>query len=172
MATKNKLETSSADKSEILAKYGQKDADFSGKTEEELKKVKKFSFGGKIMNCFCKKVYDGDTVHLVFDIAGDYKYWSCRLYGYNSAEMNPKHEDEEKNRKEKESAIKARDYLAKLILNKFVVVQFIKSTDRYGRLLVNIYLVDDKSGNILFVNKMMIDNGHGAEYYGEGDKKY
>lgn len=125
-----------------------------------LTNAKKFTFDGKVMACYCKKVYDGDTVHLVFRFSGEIYYQSCRLYGFNSAEIKSKDPEE------KEKAIAARDFLKDLVLDKIIYAKFYPE-DKYGRLLAELY-TDEKT----CVNSLMVQNGHGAEYFGKGEKKY
>jgi len=130
---------------------------------------------------YCSKVYDGDTIHVVYDMFDVYyskrhmlaprplNGWitksSVRLFGYDTAEVNSK--DPEL----KSYANLARDELAKLILNKYVHLE-IKGTDKYGRLLGVIY--EETLSNIFpdyekSINKHMASK-FGKEYYGEGSK--
>lgn len=167
-STNKQLEMSPAD---ILTAYKETYDLFHGFDAEQIKNAKKFTLDGTVTRCFCTKVYDGDTVHLSVVIHNDVYKVSCRMYGYNSAEMRPKHADPEKNKAEKEKAIAARDYLSELICGKYVIAQFMPE-EKYGRALANIYLVDAEGKSVKCVNKMMIESGHGAEYYGMGEKNY
>jgi micrococcal nuclease len=101
------------------------------------------------------KVYDGDTItiasKLPYDNSPIYRF-SVRLLGIDSPEMKSKN-------KEKQLAIVARDALANLIMNKTIHIKNI-STEKYGRVLANVYLED------LHINQWMLDNKHAIPYDG------
>lgn len=104
------------------------------------------------------KVYDGDTITISAQVAGNpcyrtYYRWSVRLRGIDTPEIKSKTQDE------KEAAIVARDALSNKILNKKILLKNIKY-DKYGRLLADVYF------NNLFLNKWMLDNKYGVEYDG------
>lgn len=126
--------------------------------------VPKFSLKGINAVAACVKVYDGDTIHLIFALNSRYQKFSCRMFGYNSAEMNSKSAEEKK------IAEISKNYLASRILNKVVYAKF-DDFDKYGRPLVTIYeLTDTKIGGSL--NDEMLKLGHGKPYLGFGEKKY
>ncbi len=107
------------------------------------------------------KVYDGDTI----TIAGRLPYPESRLYrfqvrllGIDSPEIKGKMD------KEKEAAHKSQHALESLVLNKTVLLREI-STEKYGRILANVYLVTDTEE--LLVNKWMLTNGHAVPYDGK-----
>jgi micrococcal nuclease len=106
---------------------------------------------------YCKviKVYDGDTVTVGSRITGTnivYRF-SVRLAGIDTPEMTSK------NNLEKERAIFVRDRLHDLVFGKIVLLKNL-STEKYGRILADIYLDD------LHINKYMIDNKYAYEYNG------
>jgi micrococcal nuclease len=108
------------------------------------------------------KVYDGDTI----TIAGRLPYPESRLYrfqvrllGIDSPEIKGKTE------KEKEAAHRSQQALEGLVLNKTVLLREI-STEKYGRILANVYLVTE-TGQELLVNKWMLTNGHAVPYDGK-----
>ncbi|NDB63824.1 MAG: hypothetical protein EB170_08185 [Nitrosopumilaceae archaeon] len=112
------------------------------------------------------KVYDGDTI----TIAGRLPYtesplyrFSVRLLGIDSPEIKGKTE------KEKEAAHKSQHALEGLILHKKVVLREI-STEKYGRILANVYLVTE-TGEIL-VNKWMLANGYAVAYDGKTKQQF
>ena len=99
-------------------------------------------------------VYDGDTITLLIDVGFNiHLKQKCRLYGIDTPELRTK------NKKEKELAIKARDYLKELILNKKVKIKTYKD-DKYGRMLADIYLDD------IYVNMNLIEKGYAVSYLG------
>jgi len=92
-----------------------------------------FDFDGMTVKAKCVKCYDGDTVHLCFSYRkGPPMRHRCRLLGIDTPEMNSK------DLLEKQAAVRARDELSSLILDKLVKVDLGKM-DKYGRPLVTIY---------------------------------
>ena len=124
-------------------------------------KTPKFSLKGIECEAKCVKVYDGDTAQFVFRPFSGYSHYrfSCRMTGYNSAEIKGGTAEE------KSRAIAARDALKGLILDKIVTLQ-IGDFDKYGRPLVNVK-VDD-----IDVNMWMLANNYGKPYNGNGEKKW
>ncbi len=96
----------------------------------------------------CVKVYDGDTVHLVFRPHSGLpvRRYKCRLIGYDSPEIKTGSAENKMKGK------LAKDTLTDLIYNKIVTVH-IGKYDKYGRLLVSIYLNGEN------INEYMIYNG-------------
>ncbi len=107
----------------------------------------------------CVSVYDGDTAQFVFPVANEYYRFSCRMLGYNSAEIKT-HDPVEK-AKAKES----REALADKILDKIVELH-VGDFDKYGRPLVTVFYGGDN------INEWMVDAGHGKPYSGSGDKDW
>lgn len=99
------------------------------------------------------KVYDGDTIHIVMYYADAFNKFIIRLMNIDTDEL--KSLDETK----KLLAIKARDMLSSLILNKIVVVD-VDGFDKYGRLLAIIYYNGES------INDKMIELQLGKEYHG------
>ena len=139
-------------------------------------KTPKWSFQGLSVNAKCVKVYDGDTATFVFipHSGGKPRSFSCRLVGYNSAELKSKDPNE------KAIAIASRDYLTSLILNKIVELK-LGSFDKYGRILVDVYLPITSSCTVMsltndilpiHVNAHMIKAGYGKLYNGTGPKTW
>ena len=103
-----------------------------------------------------KKVYDGDTITIISKLpykdSALYKF-SVRLNGIDCPEIKGE------TLKEKQCAQLARDELSKLILNKHVVLKDLK-TEKYGRILAEVYLDD------LHLNQYMIDKKLAVKYDG------
>jgi len=127
--------------------------------------VPKFTLKGVNAVAACVKVYDGDTIHLVFFLNGRYQKFSCRMSGYNSAEMNGK------TAQEKEKAEISKKYLASRVLNKAVYAKF-GEFDRYGRPLVTVYEIEGHQATSRSINDEMLEKGHGMPYNGTGEKKF
>ena len=103
-------------------------------------------------------VYDGDTCRIVLYLESKIVKFHCRMNGYDSPEMKPRLNVENRD----EIIIKAkeaRDYLKSLVNDKIVEIQC-GDFDKYGRLLVDIY-IEGKN-----VNNDMISNGYGYVYNG------
>lgn len=115
--------------------------------------TKTFNFNGKVFEAKCVKVYDGDTITVVFKTGGGFYKYTVRMDGYDSPELRTE------NVEEKKWGLKSRDYLASMVLDKIVTV-VCKNYDKYGRILAVI-----KIGNI-DVNADMLKNGHCRKYDG------
>ena len=120
----------------------------------------KFSLAGTYV-AKCVKVYDGDTAHFNFSPwpGMHCRRFCCRFAGYNSAEIRSTIATE------RIAAIACREALAGKILGKIVTLM-VGDFDKYGRLLVTVYL------DGVNVNQWMIENGHGFVYSGRGEKKW
>lgn len=128
-----------------------------------------FSFENHVHLAKIIKCYDGDTIHCIFKIDGEYKKFKIRLYGYDAPEIKPnKNIQEELRDKEKHAAVLAKERLENLILHKNVYL-FCKEFDKYGRILAIIKVnIDDP----LSVNDIMLKEGHGYTYTGGTKKIY
>jgi endonuclease YncB( thermonuclease family) len=108
------------------------------------------------------KVYDGDTItvasKLPYSESPLYRF-QVRLAGIDSPEMKGNTEEE------KTAAKLAQQALESLILNKKVYLED-RTTEKYGRILANVYLDTDNKQKIN-VNKWMLDNGYAIPYDGK-----
>jgi len=102
------------------------------------------------------KVYDGDTITIASKLPNTetpiYRF-SVRLSGIDSAEIHGKTANEKK------EAILARDALHHLIFGKMVHLKNV-STEKYGRLLADVYLDD------LHINQWMLTEKLAVPYDG------
>lgn len=119
----------------------------------DYKNVEKFSLDGYIIDAKIVKIYDGDTVHSIFEYNNKLYKWVCRLDGIDTPEIKSK------NPKEKEAAIKTRDFLKEKILDKIVKINC-KKFDKYGRLLIEIYCDNDN------INNLLIEKNYAKKYDG------
>ena len=101
-------------------------------------------------------MYDGDTITIVsklpYDASPLYRF-PVRLAGIDTAEIKGKTE------RERELAQEAKSALQKLILNKVVALKNLK-TEKYGRVLADVYLGD------LHLNQWLLDNKYAVQYSG------
>ena len=102
-------------------------------TNYNIGKVKPFTMQDLHLRCYVSQVYDADTCTLIAPFYGKPFEVKCRLNGIDSAEIRSK------NPIEQNYALKARDYLKSIILDKIVWVRC-GNMDKYGRLLGEIYL--------------------------------
>ena len=123
------------------------------------KKIKRFSLKDQVKQAKCVDVYDGDTIQLVFPLQDELFRWTCRLIGIDTPEIRTR------NKKEKKFGYTVRDKLREQILNKVVTVKC-DDFDKYGRLLVHIYLDIDTPS----INEWLISNKFAFSYDG-GKKK-
>ncbi len=145
----------------------------------DFKVVKKFNLEGVIGDFYVKSVYDGDTITVYIpmkiSIYSNMSYdfidpinlndkticnyeIKLRLFGIDTPELKPS--KTLPNREEHiKKAIKAKEFLENLILNKVVRIEFL-SNDKYGRPLGIIYIKD------ININELMIEEGFAKEYDG------
>lgn len=106
------------------------------------------------------KVYDGDTITIANKLpiyhCNDVFRFSVRLNGIDTPEIKGKDDDE------KEAAKIAKNALTEKIMHKYVILKNV-ATEKYGRLLADVYLGD------LHLNKWMLDNRFAMSY--DGGKK-
>ena len=107
--------------------------------------------GGRVI-----KVYDGDTITIASKLPGlkhspIYKF-SVRLNGIDTPEMRGKNDDE------KEMAHKARDALSERIFGKDVFLKNVQ-TEKYGRLLCDVYLENENLNQWMIEKRYVNNNG-------------
>jgi endonuclease YncB( thermonuclease family) len=114
--------------------------------------------GGKVI-----KVYDADTI----TIASKLPYKESPLYrlhvrlnGIDTPEMKGKDVSDE----EKEAAKTARDFVHKLVFNKYVKLENVQS-EKYGRILADVYVGD------VHVNDLLLRERYAVKYDGGTKKK-
>jgi endonuclease YncB( thermonuclease family) len=113
-----------------------------------LKNTKVFGFKDFTVDAKVVKVYDGDTCTCVFDTFGMGLYrHQIRLNGIDTAEIKSKDADV------KALALRTRDFVADLILNKIVQLTC-EGSDKYGRIL-GIIRIDGVCINNLLIEKKM-----------------
>lgn len=102
------------------------------------------------------KVYDGDTITVASRLpirnSPIYKF-PVRLIGIDSPEIKGSTENEKKLAKQ------SRDALHELVFDKNVILKDV-TTEKYGRLLANVYIND------IHVNQWMLDNKYAVKYDG------
>jgi len=100
--------------------------------DEFPKNAKPFSLEGLTFDAKCIKVYDGDTITVIFKYNEVFYKWRIRLLRINAPEL----------RKEtKLEGIIVRDKVRELLLGKIVKVECGKF-DAFGRILGEVYIGD------------------------------
>lgn len=121
--------------------------------------------GGKVI-----KVYDADTItiatKLPFKDSPLYRL-SVRLNGIDAPEIKGKDVSDE----EKRAAIIAREVVSKMILNKDVVLKNIQ-TEKYGRVLADVYIDDINLNEYLVTHKYAVKYDGGKKIKPESWLKY
>jgi len=107
-------------------------------------------------------VYDGDTVTLSFKFGNGIYLRRCRLYGVDTPEIRTKDLDE------KVRGLKAKDFVKDRILNKIVMMKCY-GDDKYGRLLADIYVYENKKISEESLSEEIINKKFGVFY--DGKKK-
>lgn len=109
---------------------------------------------------FVIKVYDGDTITIASKLplhnCNDIFRFSVRLNAIDAPEIRSKNKDE------REVALEAKNILSNKILHKYVELKNIK-TEKYGRLLADIYLNNEN------INMWLVKNRYAVLY--DGGKK-
>jgi|TARA_R110000824_G_scaffold156625_1_gene329787 micrococcal nuclease len=109
-------------------------------------------------NAYVVSVYDGDTITVILDMGmGVQKKAKCRLYGIDTPEIRGK------TVREKTAAKVARDRVRELVNEKTVLIQSLTKPDKYGRLLVKVWIND------IYINDLLIEEGLARAY--DGGKK-
>jgi endonuclease YncB( thermonuclease family) len=121
---------------------------------ENVSSVPFFTLKGHKCRAKVVHVYDGDTVHLVFEFLGQLFKWHTRIAHVDTPELRTK------NVEEKKLGYEVRDKLIELINDKIVDIVCL-DFDKYGRVLAEI------TYNGLRVDKWLIDNGYAKSYEGK-----
>ncbi len=120
-----------------------------------------FTLKGHVTEAKVVRVYDGDTIHVVFRYFDQYYKWNCRIAHVDTPELRTK------NTEEKQRGYLARDKLSELIMGKVVKMECFEF-DKYGRLLVEIQV----PGSEQKVHEWLIENGHAKAYEGGTKEKW
>ena len=127
--------------------------------QSQTDKTLLFSLDGYKTDAKVVKVYDGDTVHVVFLYMDKYYKWICRISNVDTPELRTKNEEEKK------KGYEVRDKLRELIADKIVQLDC-HEFDKYGRLLVDIKINETR------VDEWLITNGYAKKYDGGTKEKW
>jgi micrococcal nuclease len=118
-----------------------------------------FTFKGQSHICKCVKVYDGDTITVVFDTGiinndiGPYYKHRIRLLGIDTPELRTK------NLEEKKMGIAVRDFVRSKVLNKIIRIDC-GEFDKYGRLLATVFVGNEN------INELLVNMQYAYKYDG------
>ena len=145
---------------------------FKGINEESFKT---FSLEGLNTYCCILSIYDGDTCTIGFKWKGELFKTKIRMLGYDSPEMKPRLNVENREQEIK-AAHRAKDFLNDSTRDKTLWIEF-KKFDKYGRPLAVLYTETSSymcpcSKVRLNINDLMIEKGHGYAYDGGTKTKF
>jgi len=129
--------------------------------EEQTSDIKYFSLDGYETKAKVVKVYDGDTVHVIFQMFDKFYKWNCRILHVDTPELRTK------DLEEKKRGYECRDKLSALILDKIVLLKC-STFDKYGRLLVEITVPETG----LKIHEYLISEGLANKYEGKTKEKW
>ena len=136
---------------------------------KQTENIPLYSLEGNIYRCKIVSVYDGDTCTAVFKMGGKYVKFKIRMIGYDSPEMKPRLNAQNRE-KEKQQAVIAKQALIDKTKNCVIILRCGK-WDKYGRLLGTLYKTQKKS-HPSSINQWMIDNKYGYPYDGGKKRKF
>lgn len=101
-------------------------------------------------------VYDGDTITVAIDLGMDiYKKTKIRFYGINAPELYGSRLSD----KQKAEARRSKNYVYRKISSKEIYIQTVKDkTEKYGRYLGIIWVLNEKNKDYECLNDMMLRN--------------
>lgn len=140
-------------------------------TDIQWEDTREFTFpvkGGRVI-----KVYDADTITIAtkLDVKDEtenplYRF-SVRLNGIDAPEMKGKDITEE----EKKAAQEAQQFVAKLVMNKYVTLKNV-SNEKYGRILADVYIDNIHLNDVLLKERYVVPYDGGTKKKPESWLKY
>ena len=100
----------------------------------DVSEFHEFTLYGEDIYAKVVRVHDGDTFTAVLQVNNAFYKWNVRTYGYDSYEITSK------NIEKKTRAEVAKQTLVDLLLNKVIMLKPLPKTDKYGRILSNVYM--------------------------------
>ena len=105
-----------------------------------------------------RNVVDGDTIDVDIDLGFDiHKYVRVRLANIDTPELNSK------SILQRQAATKVKEYVKKALLNQTVYLKTIKSKDKDGEYLADIWIIDENDSLYSF-NTLLTIIGYAVEY--------
>lgn len=116
--------------------------------------ISKFTFKNYKTLIKIIKVIDGDSVTAIFKFNNQFYKYNFRINGIDTPEIHSKNEYEKK------IGIDAKIYVHNLLINKILFAEFL-DFDKYGRILLNIYLNNNEN-----ISEHLINGGYAQKYEG------
>jgi len=132
------------------------------------KDIKNNIFQDLDFEAYCFNVHDTDTISILFKyipLSSEIIKYNIRIAGIDSPELHSQ------NLYERELCIKGTEYLKSLILYKMLKVKT-KKIDKYGRMLADLYTLDENNDPQIYLNQHLIDNGYCRIYNGEAKQEW
>ncbi len=126
---------------------------------------KDFSFEGETHIAKVVDIYDGDTVRLAFRFRGAIIQVKARMAGYDSPELKPRLSAPNR-ALEIEAARAAKSALEKQLGEARLVTAVCGPFDKYGRVLVTLFVGAGGGARGESLNAWMVASGHGRPYAG------
>jgi endonuclease YncB( thermonuclease family) len=115
---------------------------------------------GKVLD-----VYDGDTVTISIIINRQNYNFKCRLNRIDCPELRCLKIQNNRDLEIK-AALKVKQYLTNILLNRIIKFEFIK-IDKYGRLLIELYLLDNTN-----ISDILLNNKYAKFYNGKTKSRF
>lgn len=132
------------------------------------KDIKNNIFQDLDFEAYCFNVHDTDTISILFKyipLSSEIIKYNIRIAGIDSPELHSQ------NLYERELCIKGAEYLKSLILYKMLKVKT-KKIDKYGRMLADLYTLDENNNPQIYLNQHLIDNGYCRVYNGDAKQEW
>jgi endonuclease YncB( thermonuclease family) len=160
----------------------------------DIDKIDEFSLKGLYYGRV-SSIYDGDTCTLIIKMRDEYKKITCRIYGIDTPELHS-HIEEEKTKANisknilinllTENNVDINEIYKKIDINKIsreskkiILVECLDIKEKYGRILVNIYISEskieiwkspeecrEKCDGLINISEYMVNNKYAKEYFG------
>lgn len=151
---------------ELKEKEKENEEKFREINEANYENTPEFSLNGSLKHAKVVKVYDGDTIHVVFQHFDRLFRWNCRICNIDTPELRTK------NNHEKQLGYIVRDKLIKMLQDKMVTVKCY-DFDKYGRLLIDVYMPDEyKDHDYQLLSEWMVEHHMAFQYDGGTKKKW
>lgn len=110
------------------------------------------------------EVYDGDTITVGLRANGGFWRTALRINGIDAPEIKPRRSNrtEKSLDKERLDAVKSRDFVREKILGKIILIKTNHRTDKFGRLLADIYI----NGGSTSLANVLVSQGLAVAYDG------
>ena len=104
------------------------------------------------------RVINGDTLDIEIDLGFDLvTRQRLKLYGINTPDSKSPDNDI------KQKGLDVKNRLIEVLPKEFTVTTILNKRGKYGRILGNIYIVDEKNNKVC-INELLVEEGHATRY--------